>query len=129
MAGNTAVREVRPIAGAHVMPPVPLRSVDDTVAASTSEGHMLTFPVSSLPQLAKGKGVKLINIPAAKLKNAEEIMCAIALVPTEESLKVHAGKRYKSMTPQELAEYAGERGRRGKKLPRGYQNVDWLENM
>lgn len=114
-------------AGAHIMPPQPVRSLQDSVVAVTTEGLLLRFPIDQLPQLPKGKGVKMINIPAAKLKSAEEIVCAVSVVPSGESLKLHSGKRYKAMAPQELDEYTGDRGKRGKKLPRGYQKVDGLE--
>lgn len=114
-------------AGAHIMPPQPIRSLQDKVVAVTTDGLMLSFDLEQLPQLPKGKGVKMINIPTAKLKNAEEIMCAVTVVPSGESLKLHSGKRYKAINTQELEEYSGDRGKRGKKLPRGYQKVDMLE--
>ena len=31
------------------------------------------------------------------------------------------------MNTRELMEYQVERGKRGRKLPRGWQNVDWVE--
>ena len=40
---------------------------------------------------------------------------------------VHCGKKHKNMKMSELQDYAAERGRRGKKLARGYQAVDRLE--
>jgi len=40
---------------------------------------------------------------------------------------IHCGKKYKSMNLRELEEYRIERGKRGRKLPRGYQNVTAVE--
>jgi len=114
--------------GAKVLPPVPVRSLDgDSIVAVSSEGYMLVTPLSELPQLAKGKGNKIINIPSAKFKTREEYVVAIDLIQDGEKLTVHAGKKYKTMKTDEVMEHAGERGRRGNKLPRGYQNVDRIE--
>ena len=50
---------------AHVMPPVVIEDASDMLLAITQAGRMLMFPVSDLPQLSKGKGNKIINIPSA----------------------------------------------------------------
>ncbi len=114
--------------GAKVLPPVRVRAMDaDWVVAATSEGYMLVTALDELPQMARGKGVKIINIPSAKLKTREEYVAAITLVQDGEPLTVYAGKKHKKMKGEEVDEFAGERGRRGHKLPRGYQKVDGLE--
>jgi topoisomerase-4 subunit A len=114
--------------GAGVLPPVPVRSPeDDWVVAATTEGYMLVLHVSEIPQLPRGKGNKIINIPSAKLKSREEYVAAIECIQDGEKLTVHAGKKYKTMSAAEVDEYAGERGRRGHKLARGYQKVERLE--
>jgi topoisomerase IV subunit A len=114
--------------GAGVLPPVAVRSLDDDwVVAASSEGYMLVIPLSEVPQLPRGKGNKIINIPAAKLKNREEYVAAMECIQDGEKLTVHAGRKYKTMSATEVDEFAGERGRRGLKLPRGYQKVERLE--
>lgn len=114
--------------GAGVLPPVAIRSLDDDwVVAASSEGYMLVIPLAEVPQLPRGKGNKIINIPAAKLKNREEYVAAMECIQDGEKLTVHAGKKFKTMSAAEVDEFAGERGRRGLKLPRGYQKVDRLE--
>jgi len=40
---------------------------------------------------------------------------------------VHSGRRFLRLKPADLDHYRGERGRRGSKLPRGFQKVDRLE--
>ena len=110
------------------MPPVAVRSLeDDWIVAATTEGYMLVIPLAELPQMVRGKGNKIINIPSAKFKAREEYVQAIGLIEEGEKLVVHAGKKYKTMKTDEVMEHAGERGRRGNKLPRGYQNVDRIE--
>ncbi len=114
--------------GAKVLPPVKVRSLeDDWIVAVSSEGHMLVTALEELPQMVRGKGNKIINVPPAKLKSAEEWICAIDLIQDGEKLTVYAGKKHKTMKADEVDEHAGERGKRGFKLPRGYQKVDGIE--
>jgi len=113
----------------------PLRPIlfDDVsghlLAAVTNEGRMLVFPLNKLPALAKGKGNKIIQIPPKRARSREELLNHLILVPEEGTLVIHAGKRFFKLTYGNLAQYVGERGRRGKKLPRGFQNVDRLESQ
>lgn len=88
---------------------------------------MLVIPLAELPQMSRGKGIKIINIPSAKLKSREEFVAAIDCIQDGEKLTVFAGKKHKTMKAVEVDEFAGERGRRGRKLPRGYQKVDSLQ--
>jgi topoisomerase-4 subunit A len=88
---------------------------------------MLVIALAELPQMAKGKGDKIINIPTPKLKSGEEWLSAVELVRAGEKLTVYAGSKYKTMTENEIDEHADERGKRGLKLPRGFQKVDKLE--
>jgi topoisomerase-4 subunit A len=111
--------------GAGVLPPVPVRSLnDDWIVAVSTEGYMLVIPLAELPQMTRGKGNKIINIPSARLKAREEYVAAIRCIQDGEKLTVYAGKKHKTMKAAEVDEFAGERGRRGRKLPRGYQKVD-----
>jgi len=111
--------------GAGVLPPVQIRSLqDDWIVAASSEGYMLVIPLAELPQMSRGQGIKIINIPSAKLKSREEAVAAMDCIPGGEKLTVYAGKKHKTMKADEVDEFAGERGRRGRKLPRGYQKVD-----
>lgn len=111
--------------GAEVLPPVPVRSLeDDWIVAVSTEGYMLVIPLSELPQMSRGKGNKIINIPSARLKTREEYVAAVRCIQDGEKLTVFAGKKHKTMKAAEVDEFEGERGRRGRKLPRGYQKVD-----
>lgn len=114
--------------GAEVLPPAQVEVADtDDVAAVTTEGRMLVLPAGELPQLARGKGVKIIGIPAARAAAREEYVVAVAVVPKKKSLKVDAGQRHTVLKPKDLDRYRGERGRRGLKLPQGFRRVDRLE--
>ena len=82
------------------------------------------FPVEDLPQLGKGKGVKIMNIPKARLEAREEFMPYLCVFSEVDTLVVASGKRTLNLTIDELEHYRGERARRGLKLPRGFQKVD-----
>lgn len=114
--------------GSHVLPARPVSDYDsDDIVAVTNEGRMLVFSLKELPKLAKGKGNKIIAIPTAKVTTREEYVLDILLVPKGESISVLAGKRHLKFGPSDLEHYRGERGRRGNKLPRGFQRVDGLQ--
>jgi topoisomerase-4 subunit A len=114
--------------GAQVMAPVFVQSPEKgRVVAISNEGRMLAFDVASLPQMAKGKGNKMISIPTTRAADREELVVAIACVQPNDLLTAYAGKRFMSFAEKDLEEYLGERGRRGLKLPRGFQRIDGLE--
>jgi topoisomerase-4 subunit A len=96
------------------------------VAVVTNLGHLLVFPLAELPELARGKGNKLLNIPASATRDADEKMVGIACVTDAEELLVFSGQRHLRLRVRDLENYLGERGRRGPLLPRGYQKVDSL---
>ncbi|OOE88304.1 DNA topoisomerase IV subunit A [Salinivibrio sharmensis] len=113
---------------AEVMPPRQVGDLEsDLIVAISNEGRMLVFPVHELPQLSKGKGNKIINIPGARAKSREEVLSQLYVVPADVGVTLHAGKRKLTLKPDDLAHYRGERGRRGSMLPRGLQRVDQIE--
>jgi topoisomerase-4 subunit A len=113
--------------GAKVLQPVLVPGDDALLAAVSSEGRLLVFPVAELPELARGKGNKVINIPTARAATREELMTQVILLNPDDTLVVNAGRQHLKLKGAELDHYRGERGRRGNKLPRGYQKVDSLE--
>ena len=113
---------------ASLMTPRKLTDNADALCLTISnEGRMLIFPVSSLPKLSKGKGNKMLNIPTAKATNREEFVTMLQIIEPTSSVTLYAGKRKLTLKPSDLAQYEGERGRRGNKLPRGLQRVDNIE--
>ncbi|MFN3768701.1 MAG: DNA topoisomerase IV subunit A [Ectopseudomonas guguanensis] len=113
--------------GAKVVAPKPVTNLeDDWLAAVTTEGRLLLFKVTDLPQLGKGKGNKIIGIPGERVASREEYLTDLAVLPSGSSLVLQAGKRTLTLKADDLEHYKGERGRRGNKLPRGFQRVDQL---
>ncbi|ABZ00850.1 TPA: DNA topoisomerase IV subunit A [Pseudomonas putida] len=114
--------------GAKVMTPRPVADREqDWLAAVTTEGRLLVFKVSDLPQLGKGKGNKIIGVPGDRVASREEFVTDLAVIPEGATLVLQAGKRTLSLKGDDLEHYKGERGRRGSKLPRGFQRVDGLQ--
>ena len=86
---------------------------------------MLIFPVRDLPALSKGKGNKIISIPAANAKARSELLVKLFLISEQASLEFHSGKRKITLKPEDLQKFRAERGRKGSQLPRGlHSNVD-----
>ena len=111
--------------GGNVLQPAAVADVAaDRIVAVTSAGHVLAFPLSELPELDKGKGNKIIEIP--KAKRGTEHVVAVAVVPPGGKLQVKSGSRTMTLSFKELDDYLGARGSRGGLLPRGWQKVDGL---
>ncbi|QSX76287.1 DNA topoisomerase IV subunit A [Lysobacter arenosi] len=111
--------------GAKVIQPALVGDVDQgRIAVVTNVGHLLTFPVGELPELDKGKGNKLIDIPKAKL--GTERVVAVAVVLPGSTLVVKSGARTMSLSFKDLDAYVGARATRGGLLPRGWQKVEGL---
>lgn len=98
----------------------------DRVVAVTNEGRMLVIPLSDLPEMARGKGNKIIGIPGKRVAERQEFVVAMLVVPEGGKVRLISGKRHLNLKAADLNAYEGERGRRGNKLPRGFQKVDGL---
>ena len=108
--------------GAEVLKPSRVHDAGtDVVAAIASNGNLLSFPVSELPELARGKGNKIIGIPAKAFKDGTEFMVAVASVPLRRQLRLQSGRRHIGLKQKDLQSYQAERGKRGRRLPRGFQ--------
>jgi topoisomerase-4 subunit A len=114
-------------AGGRVVVPAPVpRDAECLIAAVSSIGRLLMFEMDELPELAKGKGNKLINIPGRKYQGGEERMVAATVVPEDGDLQVYCGKRMMTIRWDDSEAYYGERALRGALLPRGWRSVDRL---
>jgi topoisomerase-4 subunit A len=121
-----AVLKVPPGAGV-LTPQHIVNPEEDWLAIITTGGYLLVYLAGELPKMGKGKGVKMINIPPKRLKAGEEKVFAAVSFHESDSLVLHAGKRYLRLKPGDLDHYVGERGLRGRKLPRGFQQVRAVE--
>jgi topoisomerase-4 subunit A len=124
-AGKAAIKVSE---GASVLIPHKVQDVDDDwVAVISNVGRLLIFTVFELPKLSRGKGVKLMNIPKAKFADGEEFVISVCAFREGQNLRVHAGKRYINLKPDDFEPYIGSRAQRGKFLPRGFRLAQLIE--
>jgi topoisomerase-4 subunit A len=112
---------------AALVPDVPGALVAVVATSEGVDGRLLVFPVKDVPELAKGRGNKLFNIPSAKASAREELMVAVAVLPPNAKLKIICGERSMTLSWSELADYRGERAQRGALLPKNYRRATALE--
>jgi topoisomerase-4 subunit A len=111
-----------------VLPPAPVLSADSLVAAVSSEGKLLAFPVGEVPEMPRGKGNKLYDIPGKKARERSELMTAVAAVPPKASLVLWSGETKKTLDWSDLKDYLGQRAQRGAVLRRGWpRRIDRME--
>ena len=114
--------------GAQVLPPAPVFDPEeDYIAAVSSSGRLLVCAIAEFPLLGKGKGLKYLQIPPAKLKAREEFVVALTVFSEGDAVQISAGKRNLTLKPAVLDEFYAERGLRGKLLPRGFRQVSAMQ--
>jgi topoisomerase-4 subunit A len=123
-AGKAVLRV--PVGGKAVVPARVPADKECLIAAISSIGRLLLFEMEELPELAKGKGNKLINIPGPKYKSGVETMVAAAVVPEDGHLEVYTGTRKMTIKWNDLDDYYGDRALRGSMLPKGWRKVERL---
>jgi topoisomerase-4 subunit A len=118
-AGKTALRVPE---GATVVPASAVGPAGSRLAAASSDGRLLVFPLEELPELSKGKGNKILAVPSKD----GVVLAGVCVLTPEQGLRIDSGTRHMVIKPADLAHYAGNRGRRGMALPRGWRTVDRL---
>ncbi len=123
-AGKTAITVPK---GCKVLPPLSVTNPEkERLAIATNTGYLLIFALDKLPVLSKGKGLKLMNMASSKSDVREEYILSAVILGPKSKLVLQAGQKKKVLKAKELEHYSGVRGRRGLKLPRGYQTLDHL---
>ena len=113
--------------GALVLPPAPVPGDDALVAVTSKDGKLLVFPVKDVPELPRGKGNKLFDIPSKKFAEREDFITGMTVVAKDKSLVVRSGDRKMTIDWKDLKDYRGQRAQRGSVLPRGWRGVDSLD--
>jgi topoisomerase-4 subunit A len=106
-----------------ILPPIYIPAHADHYIVATSEGHLLIVPLEELPNLSKGKGVKLLNIPA---KSTEKVL-TLSVLKLGDDIRLHVGKRQLNLKQRDIEFYTDTRTKRGHKLPRGFTQVERFE--
>jgi topoisomerase-4 subunit A len=116
-AGKAALRVPD---GATVVPAAPTGADGAWLAAVSTDGRLLVFALDELPELAKGKGNKILGLPS----KGEERLAAVCVLGKQQALKIQSGQRVMTLKAQDLDHYRAARGRRGSALPRGWRKVE-----
>ncbi|TCP11378.1 DNA topoisomerase IV subunit A [Crenobacter luteus] len=100
-------------AGEALLPPLPLPAAADPASlrlvVASSAGRLLAFPLSELKELGKGRGLMLIKLEAG------ETLAAAGLADGDRVVATFVGARGRVADESvPLADFDGERGRRGK---------------
>lgn len=123
-AGKTALSLPN---GSKPLVPKPITEIEQAYLAVVSNiGNLLIFPLKELPQLAKGKGNKMINIPSQKVVNREEFVVDLAILNDTQDLCVLGDAKPFRLKPKDWQHFLGARAQRGHKLPRGCRSVKGL---
>ena len=114
--------------GTRALPPARVPDGDDiSVVAVSNEGRLLIFGLDELPVMSRGKGNKILSIPAKRAASGEEWMVSAVAVGPDEAVRVICGERVMTLKAKDRDKYLGQRGRRGALLPRGWRKVERLE--
>jgi len=113
--------------GAKALAPIVIQSGDDRIAILTTEGRLLVVDITDLPEMAKGKGNKIVALEGGKKGGSQESILGAVAFSHNDSLAVNAGRRQLALKPKELDQYLGERGQQGQKLPKGFTQATSLE--
>ena len=109
-----------------VLKPAMINNDNDLLVVATLQGRLLIFPVNELPELAKGKGNKIIQIPSKDLDADKDKVVAVTAIPVSGQLVIASGKRQLTLKANDIAHYSGNRANRGMFLPKGFQKVEAL---
>jgi topoisomerase-4 subunit A len=113
--------------GAVAMAPVTVRETDTHCGVFTQQGRLLCFPIDQIPSLERGKGNKLIQIPASDLTSGEDAVAHVVLFNDSDELLIETHQKPLTLKTKDFKHYAGDRGRRGLKLPRGIQDISSIK--
>ena len=110
--------------GAEVLTPGIVQDYEnDLIAVVNNQGRLLVYPLSEVPELAKGKGNKLFGISSKKFNAGEEELIAAVVISDQMILKIDTENRTMSLKAKDLEPYLSERGKRGTLLPKGWRSV------
>ncbi len=116
--------------GAEILMPYAIKDKHhQQLALVTLAGRLLLISLSALPVLGKGKGSRLIHIATQSFKTGEDKVLTWQVLSASQELRVHAGKQYLRLSPEDLKSYQGEMGGKGVMLPKGYRVVTRLEAL
>ena len=124
-AGKTALS--LPKGSKSLTPKLITDTENEYLAVVSNIGNLLIFPLTELPQLAKGKGNKMMSIPSSKVATREEFVKDLVVLTKEQSLLIVGDGKPFTLKPSDWKNFIGARAQRGHKLPRGCRSVEKLK--
>ena len=91
--------------GAAVLPAARVGERDAYLAAVSSDGRCLVFSLQELPELPRGKGNKILGLPAG----GDLTMVAVCAFAEKQSVKLISGQRHMTLRPRDMDAYLGSR--------------------
>ncbi|MBO20982.1 MAG: DNA topoisomerase IV subunit A [Rhodospirillaceae bacterium] len=91
-------------------------AVGDHIAVLGKKRKMIVFPLSELPEMSRGRGVKLQSYSGDSLAD-------VATFAMAEGLTTRTGDRHRTFAAGELKEWIGKRAQAGRKVPRGFPSA------
>jgi topoisomerase IV subunit A len=91
-------------------------AVGDHIAILGRKRKMLVFPLSELPEMSRGRGVKLQSY-------AGDSLADVATFAMSEGLTTRTGDRQRTFAAGELKDCVGKRAQSGRKVPKGFPSA------
>ena len=114
--------------GATLLMPQKVADPDNTIMIFVSkQGRMLLYRANEIKVLPRGKGLKLMRIPAGKLDSGIDGLADFACCADNDSVELHSGRKKLKLKPEDIAERIGIRDRMGESLPSQVQRIDYIE--
>lgn len=109
--------------GSHIQKPLFLNADNQYLLCLSSDGYALLLKREDIPELARGKGNKLMQLP----KNKGIVLTDIIPLCGHETLKFKVGRSKEVITPDMWIQWLDARGKRGKRLPKGLEKYKQIE--
>jgi len=92
-------------------------AVGDHIAILGCKRKMLVFPLSELPEMSRGRGVKLQSYASG------DSLADVATFAMSEGLTTRTGDRHRTFAADELKDWIGKRAQAGRKVPKGFPSA------
>ncbi|MDA0785323.1 MAG: DNA topoisomerase IV subunit A [Proteobacteria bacterium] len=92
-------------------------AVGDHIAILGRRRKMLVFPLSELPEMSRGRGVKLQSYTSG------DGLADVATFAMSEGLTTRTGDRHRTFSKAELKDWIGKRAQAGRKVPKGFPSA------
>ncbi|MGB0573043.1 MAG: DNA topoisomerase IV subunit A [Alphaproteobacteria bacterium] len=93
------------------------RAEGDHIAVLGKKRKMIVFALSELPEMSRGRGVKLQSYGTG------DSLADVATFAMSEGLTTRTGDRHRTFAGDELKDWVGKRAQAGRKVPKGFPSA------